>query len=129
MSYATHFTFRPIQKGLTMSEYLDQVELLSSEISALATAERKTYINYSLQRILNYKDIFIHKEALSSDVLCKAFKSLSTVEQAICKHGLDAMNFTIHYLDELSKNKRFKLEPRAFTVDSQIKFLSHSYQA
>lgn len=110
-----------------MSEYIDQVELLTTEINTHKSSDKADFIKSTLHRILNYKDIYIHKDQLSPDVLNNSFSSLTATEKAICQHGLEAMNFTIHYLDELANTGNHAPEPRTFTVDRQTRFLSHVY--
>ncbi|MDW2320236.1 hypothetical protein R7127_08075 [Vibrio sp. 1159] len=82
-------------------QYMQLLESIKQMALTFDSSERTEFLKNALQRILNYKEIFVHKEQLPPSCLSNAFSSLKQHEQVICEHGIEAMNLTILYLDDL----------------------------
>ncbi|CAM3553442.1 hypothetical protein VA7868_03936 [Vibrio aerogenes CECT 7868] len=78
-----------ILKSGLMTAYENQQEMLQAEVKK------------ALQRLLEYKELLLHKEVLDSQVLKDFYFSMTPAEQAVADRGIEEISSAIFALDAL----------------------------
>ena len=75
-----------------LSEIADKQQTSGGDVLAL-TRE-------SQSRLMNYKELYLHRKSIGEEELQTLYKSMSKTEKVIADEGADALTYMIQALDE-----------------------------
>lgn len=94
-SMTSEISVRKMQRVLEklVSETVEKQ--LSSKQSAAAL------IRESQLRLMNYKELYLHRESIGEEELTKLYEKMSGVEKEVADEGISALTFMIEALDKM----------------------------
>ncbi|MEX3071124.1 hypothetical protein AB3Y13_04840 [Vibrio alginolyticus] len=92
---ASEKSIRKLQRILDrlISEIVDKQRHLIQSTAAL-TRE-------SQLRLMNYKELYLHRDSIGEEELMKLYENMSVVEKEIADEGISALTFIIEALDKM----------------------------
>lgn len=75
-----------------LSEIADKQQTSGGDVLALT--------RQSQSRLMNYKELYLHRELIGEDELQTLYNNMSETEKVIADEGVDALTYMIQALDE-----------------------------
>ncbi len=83
-----------------MQRILDKLQSEIAEKHGLSDKSMLTLTSESQRRLMNYKELYLHRKLIGEDELNTLYKSMSEIEKSIADEGVAALTFVIEALEE-----------------------------